>query len=255
MTKRLEDLVSFPKNDFEWHSFLDGYVEDAVVIREYIDNQRPTTATFSLGPIKDELSIQHSQIPDGILKLMGSWVVPKQLSNNRARSWVNPNYKHAQHYSEALVTCGCGIPVLRQSFSENEKQPAHHQEHNEDCTKIDKLDSRKRLLENRRDIIIDGYNHNQTLNSMVKRLGYSSERPYSTKQCHNLGIDIDELMLTKRRKIARTIMVLCRQYSPSVVGEIYDLDRASVAKILTKETKSNSKALYGVRRATVYAND
>jgi len=255
MIQRLQEPVSFPKDNSEWHRCLEGDIEDALTIREHIESLPDTSATFRLKNIRDGLNKQHAHIQSGVMKLMGSWEVPKELSNNDGRVFVNPSYQHSQHYSDALVTCECGIPVLRESFGPDEKQPAHHQEHKDDCTKINRLDAQKRLLENRRDIIRDGYNHNQSLNSMAQRLGYSSERPLSKGNVRDLGVDIDRLKRLKREKLARTLMVLSREYGPSTLGELFDVDRRTISQMLNKETKSHSKTMYSIRRATVYADD
>jgi len=246
---RLETPVSFPKQDAEWHSFLRGNVDTALAIREFIDGLPDTAATFKLKQI-DGLETTPTHIPRGILKLMGSWEVPLELSDHKVSSWVNPNHIHAHHYSDALTECGCGIPVLRESFGENEQQPAHHQEHNESCTKIMRLESRAELLRNRRDIIRDGYRHNQSLNALSTRLGYDSERPISNHECEDLGIDLPELMTDSRQRLARSVMVLCRSYSPATVGEIYGLGKRAVSRILDVETQSTAKKMYSIRRAT-----
>jgi len=245
---RLQTPVAFPKTDDEWHSFLRDNIQNALAVREFLDSLPDTQATFKLKRI-DGLDMSHAHLPRGILKIMGSWQVPRQLSNGRSSAWVNPSYQHAQHYSDALVECGCGIPVLRESFSENEKQPTHHQEHNGSCNKIMRSEARVQLLKNRRDIIVDGYEHNQSLNALSTRLGYKSERPISNKHCADWGIDLHALMQDSREQLARTCMVLCREYPPSTVGEIYDMDKRTVSQIVDLETEASAKKMYSIRRA------
>jgi len=243
-TSRLDDPVSFPKDDSEWHSFLDGHVETALEIRNHVENLPKTRATFTL----HELDLKLSNIPDGVVKLTGAWRAPDLILSGARQKWVNPNYVHAQHYSDVVVRCGCGIPVLRQQFSEGEKQPAHHQEHNENCTKIMRKKTELELLKNRRDIVIDAYQHGHTATGISNRLGYPDGHHIGTGETQEWGINIRELNRESRRKIARSIMVLCREYSPVKIGPIFGMTRKSASEILTKETKSDASTLYGVRR-------
>ena len=249
-TKRLENPVSFPKDKSEWHSFLDGHVEDALTIRRYVEDLPETAATFSLSRINDDLNSQLGSIPNGCVKLTGAWKVPDILTNTGAQKWVNPNYQHAQHYSDAIVECDCGIAVVRECFSENEKQPAHYQEHKDNCTKINRIEVQLQLLKNRRDIIREAYEYGHTMSSVHHRIGYSRDKHLGGYECEQLGLDIGALGKRARRKFARTAIVLCREYSPKVVGTLFDMHPKSVSDVIRKETVSDTKALYSVRRAT-----
>ena len=248
-TKRLEEPVSFPKDDSEWHSFLDGHVEDALTIRDYVDELPETAATFSLSRI-DGLNSPIGSIPNGCVYITGAWKVPEILTNTGAQKWVNPNYQYAQHYSDAVVECECGIPVLRESFGPNEKQPAHHQEHKDHCTKINRVECQLQLLKNRRDIVTEAYEFGHTMGGVHHRLGYSRDKHLGGYECEQLGLDIEALGKRARRKFARTALVLCREYSPKVVGKLFDMHPRSVSSVIRQETKSDTKALYSVRRST-----
>jgi len=247
---RLETPVSFPKNDDEWHSFLKGNVEEALTVREFVDNLPTTAATFELKDIDgfNEKRLNPDAL-DSVLKLAGSWRVPDLFASNRPQKWVNPNYNHAQHYSDVATECGCGIPVLRMTFGEDEKQPAHHQDHAEDCTKINRLEARAQLLKNRRDIIRDAYNHAHAASAIQKRLGYAEDKYMGGYEIQQLGINGEELAKESRRKMARTAMVLCREYSPKDVATLFGVHRRSISQLITQETVTDSKTLYGIRRA------
>jgi len=243
---RLEEPVSFPKDTSEWHSFLAGNVEKALKIRRHVENLPETSATWRLNDV-DGLDPQG--IHRGIVKLTGAWKVPHHITNNRDRHWVNPNHVHAQHYSDAVVECGCGIPVLRQSFGENEKQPAHHQEHNDCCNKIYRTEARLQLLKNRREIVKDVYDYGHSATGMIERLGYPERREMGAGDAKDLGLNLGKLAREGRKKVARTAMVLCREHSPETIAKIYGVHRRSISEILTQETKTSSKKLYSVRRS------
>jgi len=243
---RLEDPVSFPKDKSEWHHFLEGRVDDAVRLRDYVDNLPETSATFRINNID---GFDPQGMHRGLVKLTGAWKAPTTITNNRDRHWTNPNYKYAHHYSDAAVECECGIPVLRQQFSENEKQPAHHQDHKDGCTKIDRLENQVEIAKNRKQIVKEAYQYGHSAASQIQRLGYSDRRKVGAGDVEGLGLDLAELAREGRKKVARTAMVLCREHSPVKVAKIYGMSRKSLSQIVTKETKSDASALYSVRRA------
>jgi len=246
LNSRLDEPVSFPKDKSEWHSFLDGNVDTATKIRTHVENLPKTAATFN---IRDIDGVRPQGLEPALIKLTGAWPCPDIVTNNRNRKWVNPNYAHAQHYSDAVVRCGCGIPVLRQSFGENENQPSHHQEHNQDCNKIHRKKAELELLKNRRDIITDAYQHGHSMSAVSQRLGYPEAYHVGTNECRNWGLEIDELAREGREKVARSAMVLCREHSPKKVAPLFGMTRKSLSEIVTKETKSDASMLYSVRRA------
>lgn len=244
-TTRLETPVLFPKHDDEWHGFLEGNVETALKIREYVENRPITATTFRLKQIDGV----PDKINDSLVKLTGSWPAPDQLAGGRgATMYVNPNGKSAHHYSDALVTCACGVPMLRMRFGEHEEQPMYHQDHKDHCTKPDRLEARARLLRNRADILRDAYAHGHSLHSATARLGYGHVDYIGTAETTEWGVDIPTLRTEGRKKLARTAVVLCREYSPEIVGKLFGVHRKSIGQIIKFETTSHPKALYGVRR-------
>ena len=242
---RIEEPVSFPKNKSEWHYFLDGNVSKALKIREHVNNLPETSATWRLNDVE---GLDPQGVHKGIVKLTGAWKAPTHMTNNRDRHWVNPNYRHAQHYSDAVVECQCGINVLRQEFGPNEEQPAFHQDHNDDCNKIYRTEANLQLLKNRREIIKELYKYAQSLNRLPQRLGYSDRQNHGSNYVTGLGIDLDKHRRKGRERIARTAMVLCRKHNPETIAQIYGLSTESMTKILTKETKTTATRLYNVRR-------
>jgi len=243
---RLNEPVSFPKDKSEWHHFLEGNVEKAVAIREHVENLPKTSATWRLN---DVAGVDPQGVHVGLVKLTGAWKAPTIVTNNRDRHWVNPNYQYAQHYSDAAVSCECGIPVVRQSFGEHEEQPAHHQEHKEGCTKIDRLENQVAIAKNRKEIVKEAYQYGHSAASQIQRLGYSGDRKVGAGDLEGLGLDLAELARDGRRKLARTAIVLCREHSPETVASLFGMHRKSLSEIVTKETTSDAKALYSVRRA------
>lgn len=244
---RLEDPVSFPRYDHQWHSFLQGEFDIALKIKRFVDDLPESRATFKLRDI--DLGVHRANIDNRTVKLTGAWEMPDELAgNSNIQKWVNPNYVHSQHYSDAVVRCECGIPVLREHFSPDEPQPGYHQEHEPDCDKIKRAKTRLRLLQNRKRIIEEAYYLGQSLNEVVPRLGYSSSRQPGSKTVDDLGLDFKELSIEGRKRLARTFMVLSREYTTREIGELYGISSDSVARMLTKETKTDAATMYKARR-------
>jgi len=97
--------------------------------------------------------------------------------------------------------------------------------------------------------VVEAYEYGHSAASQIQRLGYSGERKVGAGDVQHLGLDLAQLAQDGRKKVARTAMVLCREYSPETIGKLFGMHRKSISQIVTKETKSNSKALYAVRRA------
>jgi len=249
-TKKLENPVSFPKDKTEWHSWLEGHLDDALLIREYVEDLPKTAATFGLGAIEDELSFRRDNLPHSVVKLTGAWLKPDELpgSNQGASKWVNPNYMHAQHYSDAVAMCECGVPILREYFGEDERQPAHHQEHNDNCCKIYRQRSRLQLMENKRDIVKDGVYHGHAMYKLNKRLGYSDNYEFKGDRAAELGLDAQELRVAARKKIARTMLVLSRTHRPQDIGKAYGISKSAANRMLKRETVADAHTLWSVRR-------
>lgn len=243
---RLENPVSFPKDKSEWHHFLKGNVDKALKLRRHVEKLPQTCATWRLNDVED---LDPQGIHRGLVKLTGAWKIPDIVTNNRNRHWANPNHLYAHHYSDAAVQCECGIPVLRHTFGPDEKQPAHHQEHKENCTKINRLENQVQLAKNRKEIVKEAYQYGHSASSQIQRIGYSNDRKVGAGDFQELGVNLHELAVEGRKKVARTAMVLYREHSPKQIAELYGMHRKSLSQIVTKETKSNSSVLYSVRRA------
>jgi len=119
-TSRLSEQVSFPKDKTEWYHFLANNVEYAIEIREWLANLPNTATTFKKKQVPNGTT--RSDYLTGILKVCGAWQAPEFMFKNGA-TWVNPNATDAHHYSDAVTRCECGIPVLREQFSQNEPEP------------------------------------------------------------------------------------------------------------------------------------
>ena len=262
--ERLSEPVSFPKSDDEWHSFLkspamlrkqDGRdhsyhdrVKILLEILDYIDGLKPYNATFKLPDVVG--SNRSSLVTDEMMHFIGCWEVPDRFTSNyqNGRKWVNPRYEHAMHYTEAAVVCGCGAIVARESFSEKQKQPAQVQAHADGCHKIHRHEYRAELLRKRRDMIIEMAGLGLNFQMMANRLGYPSSSDTVQKIALSTGLDTIELMKEARRKTARTMLVLSREYDPQDIGRLYGVTRKSVTEIVRKETVGNPQKLYLVRR-------
>lgn len=242
---RLQEPVSFPKEKSEWHSFLEGNVEKALKIRNHVEDLPETSATWRLNDVP---GLDPQGVHRGIVKIAGSWKAPEIITNNRDRHWVNPNYKYAQHYAGVAVQCECGIPVVRQQFGPDEEQPAHHQEHNEDCNNIYRKEAELKILKNKKRIVKDLYAHGHSPSGKIERLGYAKTNDFTGGDARALGLNLTELAREGRKRLARTCMVLCREHSTRDIAKIFGLSPTALSSIITKETKSDASVLYSIRR-------
>ena len=244
-TTKLDDPVSFPKDDSEWHYFLKDRVDAALCAREYIDSL-PETALFYQPADIDGFDLR-AQERNKVLQLLGSWLAPESFTNNRNK-WINPNHHGAHRYADVVNRCACGLPMLREAFSSDVKQPTHKQEHG-DCTKIDRMEARTQLVRNRRDIGKKAYLYGSSLSGWHKRLGYEDRSCFGSRQAVEWGLDVQELGKISRQKKARTCMVLCRTHSARKIAKIYGCSAHTIQRMLRKETQSDPTKLYSIRRA------
>lgn len=245
-TPKLDKPVSFPKDDSEWHSFLDGRVDEAIQVREYIDSLPDTAAMFTINDIPTFTGRETNYVSH-LLKLAGAWPVPEHIVAHKTK-WVNPNYTHAHRYADVGVKCSCGTPVMREAFSDNLKQPAEKQEHT-DCCKIDRMQARIQLLKNRKEIAIESYEYAQGIYGWHKRLGYPDSDSFGARQFSELDINTTELAKHARAKQARTYMVLARKHSTKTIGKLFGYSHETISRNIKDETVSDPNVLYSIRRA------
>ena len=241
---RLEHTVSFPKDESEWHSWLDGYVQEALTVREFIENLPDTAATFKPTDIDISIDVQRR---NHLLKLAGAWPAPETVTNSSTPKWINPNATDAIRYSDAVTKCACGVPMLYQKFSEGEQQPTHHQEHKSNCLKPDRLEARARILRNRREIILEAYNYGHAPNTWRDRLGVKS-RVVGGSMWRELNIDGTQKGHEMRERMAKTAIVLSREYSPKTIGRLFGQSADMIKQLLRKETDIDPMTLYKHRR-------
>lgn len=248
---RLDEPVSFPKSDDEWHSFLKNDFENALTIKRYVENLPETAATFKIKAIDDQLDKPHSNVDHRIVKLTGAWPIPDVFNSGQvATKFVNPNYKHAFHYSDCVVRCNCGAPVIRQRYDSEENMPTYHERHTDDCNKINRIECRMNILKNRKQALKEWYMLGHNMHRARARLGYSTgSNNIGMNEVEDWGLDLRELYQKGRKRLARTLMLLMREYPTGKVAELYGVGKSTCSKIVSEETVSNSKTLYEVRKA------
>lgn len=241
---RLENPVTFPNQNAEWHYWLDGCVEAALTIREYIENLPDTAITFKPMDIGVNTSIPKIQ---KCCKLAGAWKLPETMPNHANQKWVNPNATHAHRYSDAVTICACGTPMIKMAFSNSEPQPTDSQEHN-DCIRPDRLEARAELLRNRIEIIKEIYEYGHTVWGMRHRLGLKPDSSVGGAIRQDLGMNLEKHGRKSRAKVARTATVLLRDYASTTVGELFGMSGKAISEIVSKETTADPQILYKYRR-------
>jgi len=248
--KRLDDPVQFPKSDDEWHSFLKGqWFDVALSAREYVDGLRESRATFYPADIPGVN--EWGTTDERLIKLTGAWPVPDAIhdTKNQKEKWVNPNYRHAHNYGEAMTECVCGAPILKLDYNDSRYQPEFHQDHGDECSKIDRMNARVRLLENKREIIREAYQLGQSWGMVQERLGHRRESGRSTEEAAQLGLDLQQLSQQGRAKLVRTAMVLGRTHSTADIATVFDVHRRTISQMLTRESVTSASKLNTIRRA------
>lgn len=249
---RLQDPVSFPKNDDEWHSFLDkdrhtyDPVEVALRINDYFESMPETSATIAQRTLSNQTGITRMRIMNEVMHLLGSWRIPDYYSKNT--SWVNPTYEHRHRYADAAAVCECGAPVLRERFGDKYKQPLDVQEHNDDCCRLDRVQARGRMWEKRREIITEMTSLGHSFRQTNFRLGFAGDTDHGNDLAVKCGLDTDALQREGRAKVARTAIVLLRDYSTQDVADLYGLSRSALSRMLREETTASGRTLYSHRR-------
>lgn len=241
---RLQTPVSFPRDRSEWHHWLEGFVDVALEVRQFIESLPDTAITFKPADIDVKAPIPKIR---KCCKLVGSWPVPDTMTNTTRIKWVNPNATHAHRYSDAVVKCACGTPMIKQAFSTKEPQPTNSQEHN-NCIRPDRLEARAELLRNRIEIIEEIYEYGHTVWSMRHRLGLDPDSSIGTSIKHELGLDLEKLGKQSRQKVARTATVLLRNHAATTVGELFGMGGRAITEIVGKETTADPQMLYKHRR-------
>lgn len=260
--KRLTDPVSFPRERDEWHHFLktttqhwgtqDATTPDydrvdlALRLRNHMENMPKTSATFRLSDAID--GDEAKAVTEELMHFLGSWKIPERYTDAREQSYINPHYQFAHHFSDAAVWCGCGTLAVREAFSEQLTQPAQSQDHAENCHKIHRHEYRAELLRNKRRIIKEMALLGHSFREMAQRLGYKVESDIAPTLAENVGLDTSDLIRRGRGRTARTMLVLSREYRPTDIGRLYDVDSRTVSTIIGEETDSDPSVLYSVRR-------
>lgn len=240
---RLQTKVSFPKANDEWHYWLENNLEQALTVRNYIENLPETAVTFKPRNINVQTTPQHVA---KMLKLAGSWKA--ETVTNTVNKWVNPNADDAYQYSDVLVTCECGLPMLHLNLAKPPELSS--QTEHTDCTKADVYEARAELLRNRAQIIREAYEYGHSVRDASSRLGFQDTTSFSGAAIAELGLDIETLSRESRRKVAKTAIVLSRDYNPDTIGELFGISGRAISKILKRETTANAMTLYQHRRTT-----
>lgn len=244
-SNRLSEQVSFPKDKTEWYHFLEDNVDYAIRIREWVDSLPDTATTFKKKHVPEGKT--RSDYITGMLKLCGAWQAPEFMFKNGA-TWVNPNATDSHHYSDAIVKCACGVPVLRHSFGEALPQPVHQQDHADGCDIINKTEARLELLKNRKRILKDQYYYNISPRQSAQRLGYTDPQSINYDGLYDLGVDMNAVERESRKRMARTCIVLARDYSFPTIAKVFGVGHDTIGRMVRKETTANSRTLYKARR-------
>lgn len=217
----------------------------ALQLRRGIEDLPPTAATFQPSDLVDEGA---QSVDEGMLTAMRSWRVPAAYtSGSRGRRYVNPYYEGREVYSDVYAECECGALMVREELVHGTPVPQGEHEHTADCRKAWRYRAKARLLERRREVMLDGYWHGLSGAEMAPRMGFSSPDSVGRIAAH-LGVAGDDRRAAGKRVRARTMAVLLERYSPRLVGEVYDLSGQAVRAAVSRHTDEEPADLYERRR-------
>lgn len=249
---RLNEPVSFPKQNSEWHEFLNSRfkhdrVDAALRIKTELEKLPNTAATIADRRLRRKTGLPRGAYTDDVMHLLGSWRVPEHYSNGKT-SWVNPNYENRQRHADAAVVCECGTPTLRERFGKTYEQPIDVEEHDEGCCRLNRVEARAEMWRKRRAIIkkMTGLGHSFRQTNF--RLGFAGETAHGNKLAEKCGLDSAELQRRGRARVARTAIVLLRDYSTEDVASLYDISGSALGRLLREETTASGRKLYSHRR-------
>lgn len=250
---RLADPVSFPREDDEWHSFLESGPSDTVAaalrVKRYLQSLPETAATVSSREIHENTGVSYAQLTPELMAFLGSWEVPEVFGRiHGPQKYTNPHHEYRHRFSDAVAVCQCGTPHLRERFTEEYPQPVVVSTHGEDCCPLYRRDVQARLWQNRCEIAIEMLRLGHSARATGPRLGFAVDSEHGWKVISKCGLDPKEMVLEGRRRSLRTFIVLARDYSTADIAELYGVSKAAVSRLMRTETTASPKALYSYRR-------
>jgi len=217
----------------------------ALSLRRGIEDLPPTAATFQPAEFVDGGG---PAIDRGMLTMMRAWEVPPAYtSGSRKNRYVNPYYEGREVYSDVYAECECGALMVREELVGGTPVAQGEHQHTEDCRKAWRYRAKARLLEKRREVMLDGYWHGLSGAQMAPRMGFSSPDAVGRIAAH-LGVEGDERRAAGKRVRARTMARLLERHSPRLVGEVYGLSGQAVRAAVDRHTDASPADLYEQRR-------
>lgn len=188
-------------------------------IRNYIEEQRETSATFRISEIDGIRSDQTSQ---EIMEFAGSWKLHDVYSSNGKRAFVNPNYKHVTMYSDLIVECHCGETIVP-TRTEVESPFRNAEVHAEDCLPHHRLRCQAKATEKQ-------YNMLRRLPIMGWRWKdvnrrFGNERDSTSRFKEKFDLEVTTLRNEYKRRAGNTYKHLVHNCNEkgSLIADIYDV--------------------------------
>ena len=164
--------------------------------------------------------------------LVGSWEAPDHYSANRYRKYVNPEHEYAERYTDAVVECGCGAPVVRHKVDDADDPviPREH-DHADGCTRADRFRARARLYEKRAEVLEEAVKLGVGGSSLTARLGMADDS--GDRAIKRIGramkLPTDRWREEARAKRVNTEAALVALgYPTEEVGRVWDVGASTV---------------------------
>lgn len=143
-------------NEYEFHDFLldaSGCLHDAMHdladIRSFIDNLPETASSFRLKQIE---GIYQPMFDDVHLEFCKAWRLHDIYAPTTERVFVNPNYAHAQKYTDIVMRCQCGAKFTR-NYADDHGNLRDEHAHVDDCLPHWRLEARADMAQERYELM------------------------------------------------------------------------------------------------------
>ncbi|WP_372611573.1 hypothetical protein [Halomonas sp.] len=249
----LDEPVSFPKSDDEWHERLWGdrdNIERTIRMKYAFKQMKTTAAHVPWSRLKQLSGVRGKHAPDDHLNFIGSWRVPlwKFQGQGVNRKWMNPDYAHKRLFPEACGLCGCGIPIVRRNMPDDFNPPTRITEHNEGCCTHDRMQGYAELWRERKAVLEQTFYFGKPMTWASERLAFDNNIQHIPSIAQKCGINTTEAAQAGRRRVVRSLIVLLREYHPKDVAYLYDVKTRWLSQMVNEESTSSSQALYLARQ-------
>lgn len=235
---------------------LSAAAKEIPALRDAISELPKTAATFR---VPDFDGVKH-HVTDSIhVEFVKAWQIHPRYPNSQqtAQKYVNPNYAHAQTYTDVLAECECGA-VINRNNDRNELALQGEHDHSDTCLPEYRLDARARAHAEKRQAILRLTRIGWHGNEISSRIGMT--RDHIADLAREYHLSFEDLRDVYRTIAGNTYAYLVRENGEtgSTVAEVYGHQRNTLSRWATeysdfepsRELVRNDDGLFEWQRVT-----